>query len=80
VVFNDLVFMCQFDTASTSYEAKDQAAATVFGTAFPGKQIIPVDCSDIIYSAGAIHCIVMHVPEPPPILKDGFESGDLSAW
>jgi len=80
VVFNDLVFLCQFDTAATVYETEDQAATAVFQSAFPSSQIIPVDCSDIIYGAGAIHCIVMHVPEPPQLFSDGFESGDTSAW
>ena len=37
-----------------------------------GKTIIPVNCSTIIHSAGAIHCIVMHVPaysDPIPSVR-----------
>ncbi len=31
--------------------------------------------------AGAIHCIVMHVPEvDPPLFADGFEDGTTGAW
>ena len=33
-----------------------------FQTAFPDHQVIGTDCASIIHSAGAIHCIVMHVP------------------
>jgi agmatine/peptidylarginine deiminase len=59
VVLNDVVFVSEFGPPYTSQDAEAQA---VFASAFPDKQIIPVDCSDIIHAAGAIHCIVMHVP------------------
>jgi agmatine/peptidylarginine deiminase len=79
VVFNDLVFISEF----AGYPTQNAAAVAVFQAAFPDHQVIPVDCSDIIHSAGAIHCVVMHVPvvgvDGLPF-ADGFESGDLSRW
>jgi agmatine/peptidylarginine deiminase len=77
VVFNDLVFIPEF----SGYPTENAQAVAVFEAAFPGKQVIPVDCSDIIAFAGAIHCVVMHVPElSSEIFADGFESGDTTAW
>jgi agmatine/peptidylarginine deiminase len=77
VVFNELVFVPEF----SDYPVENAEAVAVFEAAFPGHQIIPVDCSDIIHSAGAIHCVVMHVPEIGLMpFADGFETGDLSAW
>ncbi len=39
----------------------DQAKAT-FELACTGKTVKPIDCTSIITAAGAIHCIVMHLP------------------
>jgi agmatine/peptidylarginine deiminase len=77
VVFNQLVFVPEF----AGYASENAAALAVFQAAFPAHQVIPVDCSQIIHSAGAIHCVVMHVPALPSLpFADGFESGDVSAW
>jgi agmatine/peptidylarginine deiminase len=77
VVFNDLVFVSEF----SGYPAENAEAQAVFAAAFPDHQIIPVDCSQIIHSAGAIHCVVMHVPDIGLLpFSDGFEAGDLSGW
>jgi len=77
VVFNDLVFVPEF----SGYATENAQAVAIYQAAFPGKTIIPVDCSSIIHSAGAIHCIVMHVPEvDPPLFADGFEDGTTDAW
>lgn len=77
VIFNDMVFVPEY----SGYAAQNAQAMTVFETAFPGKTLIPVNCSSIIVYAGAIHCIVMHVPEVDvPIFADGFENGTTGAW
>ena len=77
VIFNDIVFVPEF----SGYAAENAQAVAVFQAAFPGKTVIPVDCTDIISYAGAIHCIVMQVPDvDPPLFADGFESGDTGAW
>jgi len=77
VIFNDLVFVPEF----AGYPSENTAALAVYQAAFPNHQVIPVDCSQIIHSAGAIHCVVMHVPAVGLLpFADGFESGDLTGW
>ena len=77
VVFNDIVFISEF----SGYTTENAQAVAVYQAAFPGKTIIQVDCSSIIHSAGAIHCIVMHVPDDrSPIFVNGFENGTIGAW
>jgi agmatine deiminase len=73
VIFNDLVFISEFN------HANDATALSVFQTAMPDHTIIPLDCSSIIHAAGALHCISMHRPAPPSIaltltLPDGAPS------
>jgi hypothetical protein len=77
VVFNNLVFQCEFNGAT----ANNNAAAAVFASAFPSHQIIPVNCTEIIDYSGALHCIVMHVPQVlAGLFSNGFESGDTFFW
>lgn len=77
VIFNDIVFIPEF----SGYATENAQALAVFQAAFPGKTIIPVDCTSIIGSAGAIHCIVMHVPEvTDAVFADGFDDGTMNAW
>ncbi len=79
VIFNNLVFVSKFNLT------QDSQALGVFQTAFPGKTLIQVPCQNIITAAGAIHCIVMHVPSYPPepepvvslIAPNGGESWSL---
>ena len=59
VILNDLVMIPEF---GGSYTSQDAQALAVYQTALPDHDIIQVDCSSIIYAAGALHCIVMHVP------------------
>jgi agmatine/peptidylarginine deiminase len=67
VVLNRTVLTCQF----TGYTAENANALNVFQQAFPNRQIVPINCSSIIGLAGAIHCIVMHMPSILP--RNGFE-------
>jgi len=56
---NDRIFMPTYSgypTESADALAQFQAAAG------PGVQIVPIECSSIIWAAGAVHCIVMQVP------------------
>lgn len=76
VILNDVVFVCEF----SGYATENATALAAYETAFPGRQVIPVDCSGIIGSAGAVHCIVMHVPSVDVLFIDGFESGGLAGW
>ncbi|MCP4591719.1 MAG: hypothetical protein GY842_13345 [bacterium] len=78
VILNDLLLIPAF---GAPYLTEDAAAQAVFEGALPGHTVVPVDCSDIIHAAGAIHCVVMHVPayaNPFPsvtvLTPDGGES------
>jgi len=59
VLINRLALVCQFNGQTT----RNQQALATFQSALPDKQIVPIDCSSIISLAGAMHCIVMHVPD-----------------
>lgn len=59
VVLNNIVFIPEF---GGSYTSQDATAVSVFETALPDHDIVPVNCADIIHAAGALHCVVMHVP------------------
>lgn len=67
VILNRNVLMCQFDGFAT----ENANALSVFQQAFPARTIVPINCSSIISLAGAIHCIVMHMPAV--LLRHGFE-------
>ncbi|MGE0640474.1 MAG: agmatine deiminase family protein [Thermoanaerobaculia bacterium] len=76
VVFNHLVLVPQYN----GYAAANAQALAVFAAAFPGKQLVPIDGSQLVTLAGVFHCIVMHVPDPDWIFEDDFETSDLSIW
>lgn len=59
VIVNQVVLICRFD----GYTSQNAAALATYQEALPDHTIVQVDCSDIIWLAGAIHCIVMHVPD-----------------
>lgn len=59
VIVNRVVLICRFD----GYSSQNAAALATYQAALPDHTIVPVDCSDIIWMSGAIHCIVMHVPD-----------------
>ena len=62
VIMNDVVAMPTF----SGYSANNAQALSTFQTAFQDRSVFTVDCSDIIGYAGAMHCIMMHVPEVDP--------------
>ncbi len=69
VIFNDRVFVPYY---GGTHAPRDAEALAVYQAAMPDHTIIPVYCGTIIPSAGAIHCVVMHVPaytEPIPSVK-----------
>ncbi len=71
VICNDLVFISRFNVS------QDATALAVCQSALPGKTIIQVNNSDIITAAGAMHCIVMHVPlaDPNPAITLNAPNG-----
>ncbi|MFA5689711.1 MAG: agmatine deiminase family protein [Kiritimatiellales bacterium] len=41
----------------------DAAALNILQTAFPEREIIGIDCSEIILQHGSLHCLTMQIPE-----------------
>ena len=68
VIVNQMVLICRF---GGSYTSQDAQALATYQSALPDHDIVQVDCSDIIFNAGAIHCIVMHVPDL--LFRNGFD-------
>lgn len=69
VIVNQTALICRFGGSNTT---RDAQALVTYQAAMPGYDIVAVDCSGIITSAGAIHCIVMHVPDL--VFRDGGEA------
>lgn len=76
VVLNKLVLVPTY----ASYPMENQQALATFAAAFPGYQIVPINSDAVVSSAGVIHCIVMHVPDPAFLSWHDFETGDTSTW
>ena len=43
-------------------DINDHKAIEVLQNCFPDKKVIPINCSELIYGGGAIHCITSHEP------------------
>lgn len=41
---------------------KDEAALALLQQCFPARQVVGIDCTDIVYGLGAIHCLSQQVP------------------
>jgi len=52
--------------------AEDAEAIAVLSGAFPGRDVIPVDCRDIIEQNGSLHCLTMQFPAQVE-LRDSLE-------
>lgn len=61
---NDRIFVPIYGLGNPNYLDEDAAAMAAWqAAAGPSVTLVPIDCYDIIPAAGAIHCIVMQVPE-----------------
>jgi hypothetical protein len=72
VIMNDLVLISSF---GGGYTSQDATALSVYETAMPSHMVVQIDSSSIISAAGALHCIMMHVPVvggPEPTCSDGI--------
>jgi agmatine deiminase len=67
VIVNNVVLICRFN----GQDARNAAALATYQSALPSAEVVSVDCSSIITQAGAIHCIVMHVPDL--LFRDEFD-------
>ncbi|SFN61538.1 agmatine deiminase family protein [Dokdonella immobilis] len=70
VTVNNVVLICHFDGETT----RNAQALAAYQAALPGYAIVDVDCSSIINNAGAIHCIVMHMPDL--LYRDEFDAAE----
>ena len=43
-------------------DAKDNLVINIFKKEFKNRKIIPIDCSDLIWGFGAIHCMTQQEP------------------
>jgi agmatine/peptidylarginine deiminase len=44
-------------------DAADATAAAVLAKAFPGREIVRIDCRPLIWQNGSLHCVTMQLPE-----------------
>jgi agmatine deiminase len=59
VVINDVVITCEYP----GYDEQNAEVMHVMTQAFPDRNVIAIDCSNIIHSSGALHCVVKHMPQ-----------------
>lgn len=57
LVINDAVLVPSYA------DPADAVAAQTIATAFPGREIIPVDCRPLIWQHGSLHCVTMQIPQ-----------------
>ena len=43
---------------------KDAEAADVLAACFPGREVISVDCLELVWGLGALHCVSQQQPAP----------------
>jgi agmatine deiminase len=48
--------------AAVYNDQNDQKALGIIQSCFPDRKVVPIDCSDIIYGGGAIHCMTQQQP------------------
>lgn len=45
--------------------AEDEQACGILGSSFPGRRIVPIDCTALAVGLGALHCLAQQVPAVP---------------
>jgi agmatine deiminase len=48
--------------AAVYNDPNDEKALQVIQSCFPNHKIVPIDCRDLIYGGGAVHCLTLHQP------------------
>ncbi len=43
-------------------EPRDRAAKETIGQALPGREVVGVDCTPLIWQHGSLHCVTMQIP------------------
>jgi agmatine deiminase len=57
LIINGAVLVPQF-----RQKQLDAAARAIIGDCFPGREVVPIDCSDLIWGLGTLHCISQQQP------------------
>jgi agmatine deiminase len=57
LIINDAVLLPTF-----RQPRRDRAAAEVLAACFPGREIVPIDCLDLVWGLGTLHCISQQQP------------------
>lgn len=47
----------------TYNDPADDRALAVIGEAFPGREVVGIDCSPLIFQHGSLHCVTMQLPK-----------------
>jgi agmatine deiminase len=47
-------------------DPRDGDALQILARCFPGRDVIPIDCRDVIWGLGALHCLTQQVPARAP--------------
>jgi agmatine deiminase len=55
-VANDLVLLPTYDPV------RDEEALATLRTAFPGRDVVGIDCTDLVWGLGAFHCVTQQWP------------------
>ncbi|MEI7863861.1 MAG: agmatine deiminase family protein [Chthoniobacterales bacterium] len=63
LVVNGGILMPAFD------DPRDSEAASILGSVFPGRRVVPIDCTDLIIGLGSVHCLSQQQPAPPKQLS-----------
>lgn len=45
---------------------RDALACEIIGACFPGREVVPIDCYNLIWGLGTLHCISQQQPAPAP--------------
>jgi agmatine deiminase len=61
LVVNGAVLMPTFQQAR-----RDREAAEVLASCFPGREVVPIDCLELVWGLGTLHCISQQQPAKSP--------------
>lgn len=82
VLCNDVVLIPTYTHPQMASHNAEALAA--FQSAMPSKTIVQIDCEDLVWASGVMHCIVMHLPrypageDPTAYLKTRLEGASLT--
>jgi len=62
LILNGAVLMPAF-----RQKRRDAEAAEILGSCFPSREIVPLDCVDLVRGRGALHCISQQQPAADPL-------------